>query len=116
MFNLGVLLANQWDPPELDQARIWWEKAADAETTSAMYNLSLRRPTAGTHSAGPGPHLVREGRRWRQHQRDVQPQPAGDQPVGPTPGWTRPAPGTKKAAKKGHRTALQLLASQGLLL
>jgi hypothetical protein len=41
MYNLGVLLANQWDPPQLDQARTWWEKAADAETTSAMYNLSL---------------------------------------------------------------------------
>jgi TPR repeat protein len=41
MYNLGVLLANQWDPPELDQARTWWEKAADAETTSAMYKLSL---------------------------------------------------------------------------
>ena len=39
MYNLGVLLANQWDPPELDQARIWWEKAADAGVTKAMYNL-----------------------------------------------------------------------------
>jgi hypothetical protein len=33
-------------------------------------------PTAGTHPAGPGPHLVGEGRRCRDHQRDVQPQPA----------------------------------------
>jgi hypothetical protein len=41
MYNLGVLPANQWDPLELDQARIWWEKAADAGTTSAMYNLGL---------------------------------------------------------------------------
>jgi integrase len=39
MYNLGVLLANQWDPPELDQARIWWEKAADAGVTKAIYNL-----------------------------------------------------------------------------
>jgi TPR repeat protein len=46
MYNLGLLLANQWDPPQLDQARTWYQKAA----------------------------------------------------------------------KKGHRTALQLLASQGLLL
>ena len=41
MYNLGVLLANQWDPPELDQARTWWEKAADAGTTSAMSNLAV---------------------------------------------------------------------------
>jgi len=26
MYNLGVLLANQWDPPQLDQARTWYEK------------------------------------------------------------------------------------------
>src|SRR5829696_4439035 len=26
MSNLGVLLANQWDPPQLDQARSWYEK------------------------------------------------------------------------------------------
>ena len=26
MYNLGVLLANQWDPPQLDQARSWYEK------------------------------------------------------------------------------------------
>jgi TPR repeat protein len=38
-YNLGAQLANQWDPPELDQARIWWEKAADAGVTGAMYNL-----------------------------------------------------------------------------
>jgi TPR repeat protein len=25
----------------LDQARIWWEKAADAGVTEAMYNLGL---------------------------------------------------------------------------
>jgi TPR repeat protein len=59
MYNLGVLLANQWDPPQLDQARIWWEKAADAGVTKAMYNLgalladrwdppSWTRPAPGT--------------------------------------------------------------------
>ena len=42
MYNLGLLLANQWDhPPELDRARTWWERAADAGTTNAMHNLGL---------------------------------------------------------------------------
>jgi TPR repeat protein len=42
MNNLGsLLLANQWDPPQLDQARTWWEKAAEAGNTDAMYNLDL---------------------------------------------------------------------------
>jgi TPR repeat protein len=64
MYNLGVLLANQWDPPELDQARIWWEKAADAGTTSAMSNLAVLLANRwGPTSAGPGPQLVPEGRK-----------------------------------------------------
>ena len=81
MYNLGVLLANQWDPPELDQARIWWEKAADAGVTKAMYNLGVLLANQWD------PPQLDQARTWYQ-----------------------------KAAKKGHRTALQLLASQGLLL
>jgi TPR repeat protein len=65
MYNLGLLLANQWDhPPELDRARIWWERAADAGTTSAMYNLALLLANRwDPPQLGPGPHLVPEGRK-----------------------------------------------------
>ena len=41
MYNLGVLLATLLDPPELDQARYWYEQAAAAGDTGAMYNLGL---------------------------------------------------------------------------
>jgi TPR repeat protein len=80
-YNLGAQLANQWDPPELDQARTGCEKAADAKTTSALYNLSLLQANRWD------PPQLDQARTWY-----------------------------GKAAKKGHRTALQLLASQGLLL
>jgi TPR repeat protein len=60
-YNLGAQLANQWDPPELDQARIWWEKAADAGVTKAMYNLgALLADRWDPPQGGPGPHLVRK--------------------------------------------------------
>jgi TPR repeat protein len=63
MYNLGVLLANQWDPPELDQARIWWEKAADAGVTKAMYNLGALLADRWDPPSWTRPHLVGEGRR-----------------------------------------------------
>jgi TPR repeat protein len=64
MYNLGVLLANQWDPPELDQARIWWEKAADGGNTNAMYNLGLLLANQwDPPQLDQAPHLVREGRK-----------------------------------------------------
>jgi hypothetical protein len=40
MYNLGVLLATLLDPPELDEARYWYEQAA-AGHTDAMRNLGL---------------------------------------------------------------------------
>ena len=39
MFNLGYLLEDRVDPPELDQARDWYQKAAEAGNTYAMFNL-----------------------------------------------------------------------------
>ncbi len=39
MRNLGVLLADQLDPPELAEARTWYQKAAEAGDTSAVYYL-----------------------------------------------------------------------------
>ena len=41
MFGLGVLLAERVDPPELDQARGWWQKAAEAGHTGAMFGLGV---------------------------------------------------------------------------
>ena len=39
MNNLGHPARHQLDPPELDEARTWYEKAADAGHTGAMNNL-----------------------------------------------------------------------------
>jgi hypothetical protein len=39
MFTLGLLLADRLDPPDLDQARHWFEQAAAAGHTDAMINL-----------------------------------------------------------------------------
>jgi tetratricopeptide (TPR) repeat protein len=39
MFALGVLLADRVDPPELEQARGWYRKAAEAGNTSAMHYM-----------------------------------------------------------------------------
>jgi TPR repeat protein len=39
--NLGNLLADQLDPPDLAAARRWYEKAAEAGHTGAMYNLGV---------------------------------------------------------------------------
>jgi hypothetical protein len=39
MFNLGVLFASKLDPPQLDEARTWYERAADAGHTGAMCAL-----------------------------------------------------------------------------
>jgi Trypsin-co-occurring domain 2/Sel1 repeat len=41
MFALGLLLADRVDPPELDQARTWWQKAAEAGHTGAMLGLGV---------------------------------------------------------------------------
>lgn len=40
MFNLGALLARQ-DPPDLKEARTWYEQAANAGHTDAMFNLGV---------------------------------------------------------------------------
>jgi hypothetical protein len=37
--NLGLLLATQWQPPDLSSARSWLEKAAEAGHTEAMNSL-----------------------------------------------------------------------------
>jgi TPR repeat protein len=39
MVNLGNLLADRWDPPDLPAARDWYQQAADAGDTGAMNNL-----------------------------------------------------------------------------
>jgi hypothetical protein len=38
--NLGLLLATQWQPPDLSSARSWLEKAAEAGHTEAMNSLA----------------------------------------------------------------------------
>ena len=58
MNNLGNLLANRVDPPELEEARGWYLKAAAAGHTWAMVNLGrlfanqLDPPEAGGGQAG----------------------------------------------------------------
>ena len=39
MCNLGVVLSDRLDPPDLDAARHWYQQAADAGDTGGMYNL-----------------------------------------------------------------------------
>jgi TPR repeat protein len=41
--NLGVLLATRLDPPELDQARHWWTRAAQAGHPDALDRLQQLR-------------------------------------------------------------------------
>ena len=41
MTNLGLLLADQWEPPDLPAARGWYEQAATAGHTDAMTNLGV---------------------------------------------------------------------------
>jgi TPR repeat protein len=41
MNSLGVLLAARLDPPDLDQARNWYQQAADAGNSYATDRLSL---------------------------------------------------------------------------
>jgi TPR repeat protein len=40
MFNLGLLLAERLVPPDLNEARYWYQRAADANHTGAMLNLA----------------------------------------------------------------------------
>jgi TPR repeat protein len=40
MYNLGLLLATQLNPPDMAGARRWLEKAATAGHTEAMRNLA----------------------------------------------------------------------------
>ena len=40
MNNLGLLLATQWQPPDLSSARSWLEKAAESGHTEAMNSLA----------------------------------------------------------------------------
>jgi hypothetical protein len=55
----------------------------------------------GPTRVGPGPHLMREGRRCKDHQRLIQPQPAAGQPLGPTPA----GPGPHLVRKRRQRRA-----------
>src|SRR5215207_7831931 len=41
MLTLGLLLADRLDPPDLGQARHWFEQAATAGDTDAMVKLGL---------------------------------------------------------------------------
>ena len=68
MNNLGVLLAAQLDPPDLDEARHWYEQAAAAGHTGAMNNLGyLLAAQLDPPDLDAGPPLVRTGRRRRPH-------------------------------------------------
>jgi hypothetical protein len=41
MYSLGYLLANELDPPQVDDARTWYGRAAEAGNTNAMHNLGI---------------------------------------------------------------------------
>ena len=56
--SLGVLLATTGELPELDEARIWWTKAAQAGHTSAQYNLGVLLATTAD------PPELDEARTW----------------------------------------------------
>ena len=62
MFNLGLLYA-MMEPPDLDAARRWWERAADAGHIGAMDKLKLLQadaPRVGWRRAA-----ARAMQRWR---------------------------------------------------
>ena len=40
-FNLGFLLADRWEPPDLPAARRWYEQAVTVGDTRAMTNLGF---------------------------------------------------------------------------
>jgi TPR repeat protein len=40
-YSLGLLLAHQMDPPDLDGARTWWTRAAEGGHTGAQFNLGM---------------------------------------------------------------------------
>ena len=40
-YHLGLLLADELDPPDLNGARTWWTRAAEAGNTDAQYHLGL---------------------------------------------------------------------------
>jgi TPR repeat protein len=58
MFNLGYLLSRRLDPPDLDEARRWYEKAATAGHSGAMVNLGYLL------SQRLDPPDLDEARRW----------------------------------------------------
>jgi TPR repeat protein len=41
MANLALLLATLLHPPELAEAGIWWQRAAEAGNVEAMFNLGV---------------------------------------------------------------------------
>ena len=74
MVNLGYLLANRVDPQELEEARQWYLKAADAGNTQAMNNLGyLLADQLDPQELEEARRLVPEGRRRRQHPGNGQP-------------------------------------------
>jgi TPR repeat protein len=92
-------------PTQLDQARSWWEKAADAETTSAMYNLSLLQANRWD------PPQLDQARTWYEKAAD-----GGNTNAmynlgmvtnqwDPPQGGPGPPPGTKKAMGDTQRSA-----------
>jgi TPR repeat protein len=86
MINLGALLAERLDPPQHDEARAWWTRAAEAGDTGAMFNLGvLLAKQAGPTPARRGPHLVDTRRRGRPDRGHVQPRGPARPPAGATP-------------------------------
>ena len=80
MNNLGLLLAKRMDPPELEEARGWYLKAADAGHTWGNGQPRLLCWPTGwiRRSWREARQVVPEGRRRRPHPGNEQPRlPAG---------------------------------------
>jgi TPR repeat protein len=64
MLGLGYLLANQLEPPDLAEARRWYQKAADAGDPRAVYSLGALWAAQGdADNAARAWHVVIEERK-----------------------------------------------------
>ena len=52
MYARGYQYSNETDPPDLDAARGWYERAANAGHADAMYSLGMLRRSSTQHSTG----------------------------------------------------------------
>ena len=95
MVNLGNLLADQLDPPELEEARGWYLKAATPATGREMVNLGYLLADQ------LDPPELEEARGWYLKAADAgntpgneQPRLPAGQPTGSAGAGGRPAAGT----------------------